>query len=84
MGSQSLKNIAQTNARLARPYRPKLFAGNANKTADRDCTAAYASQQTLHRLLPFPKQSSNAKQKYFADGMVEEIITALCASSRSS
>ena len=47
MGSQSLKNIAEPDADLARAHRPKPFAGN--KSIDRDCTAPRAPRQTLHR-----------------------------------
>jgi adenylate cyclase len=35
-------------------------------------------------VLPFQNMSGDTEQEYFADGMVEEIITALPVSSRYS
>ena len=40
-----------------------------------DCSAA--SRQAVDRRLPFENMSGDPEQEYFADGVVEEIITAL-------
>jgi adenylate cyclase len=70
IGEQALKNIARpvrayrvvTGARLATPHVP------ANPPLpDRPSIA----------VLPFANMSGDPEQEYFADGMVEEIITAL-------
>jgi adenylate cyclase len=65
----------RTDAGLARAYRPKLFV--YNKTTNRDCAAPRAPRQAFIAVLPFENMSGDPEQEYFADGMVEEIITAL-------
>jgi adenylate cyclase len=75
MGEQALKNIA----RPVRAYRVRLA------TAER--TTAISQAETTPSLalpdkpsiavLPFQNMSGDPEQEYFADGMVEEIITAL-------
>jgi TolB-like protein/class 3 adenylate cyclase len=71
MGQQQLKNIA----RPVRVYRIR---------ADRLGDAAVGGQPALAlpdkpsiAVLPFQNMSGDPEQEYFADGMVEEIITAL-------
>jgi TolB-like protein/class 3 adenylate cyclase len=71
MGQQQLKNIV----RPLRVYRVR---------ADRASEAAGTAQPSLAlpdkpsiAVLPFANMSGDAEQEYFADGMVEEIITAL-------
>jgi len=71
LGEQSLKNIA----RPVRVYRigdaaskgPSAFAPSALPLPDKPSIA----------VLPFENMSGDPEQEYFADGMVEEIITAL-------
>ena len=80
IGEQSLKNIA----RAVRVYRvgpkrpradPPLVAG------ERRVAAAGSALALPHKpsiaVLPFANLSGDPEQEYFADGMVEEIITAL-------
>src|SRR6516225_6676462 len=71
MGQQQLKNIA----RPVRVYRVRV---------DRVGEAIVATQPSLAlpdkpsiAVLPFQNMSGDPEQEYFADGMVEEIITAL-------
>jgi TolB-like protein len=71
MGEQALKNIA----RPVRVYRVR-------KTAPRSRSALSSSALPLPdkpsiAVLPFMNMSGDPEQEYFADGMVEEIITAL-------
>src|SRR5499427_10260109 len=73
LGEQQVKNIA----RPVRVYRVRNPASPAEK-------AALASPQPLPlpdkpsiAVLPFANLSGDPEQEYFADGMVEEIITAL-------
>ncbi|MBV9054076.1 MAG: adenylate/guanylate cyclase domain-containing protein, partial [Hyphomicrobiales bacterium] len=72
IGEQSLKNIART----VRVYRvsvglpvtePKDFGRPALPLPDKPSVA----------VLPFQNMSGDPEQEYFADGVVEEIITAL-------
>jgi len=70
MGDQALKNIA----RPVRAYRAM--------TADGPARAQVSSDPPLPdkpsvAVLPFQNLSGDPEQEYFADGMVEEIITAL-------
>jgi len=70
MGEQALKNIA----RPVRAYRVIMAAGS---------TPVHASSnpplpdKPSIAVLPFANMSGDPEQEYFADGMVEEIITAL-------
>jgi adenylate cyclase len=71
MGEQALKNIA----RPVRVYRVR-------NTAPRSRSALSSSAPPLPdkpsiAVLPFINMSGDPEQEYFADGMVEEIITAL-------
>src|SRR6516165_4127778 len=67
IGEQQLKNIART----VRVYRVLLNGA----------TKATPALQSPHRpsiaILPFNNMSGDPEQEYFADGMVEEITTAL-------
>jgi adenylate cyclase len=67
IGEQQLKNIA----RLVRVYRVHL--NGATKTAP----ALQPSHKPSIVVLPFNNMSGDSEQEYFADGMVEEITTAL-------
>jgi TolB-like protein/class 3 adenylate cyclase len=78
LGEQKLKNIE----RPMRVYAAKL-AGHAQVVAP--VTASHSEQQKPLPLpdkpsiavLPFQNMSGDPEQEYFADGMVEDIITAL-------
>jgi adenylate cyclase len=70
-GEQSLKNIA-------RPLR--VYRVGSSSVARQPITAPVAlplPDKPSIAVLPFANLSGNPEQEYFADGMVEEIITAL-------
>jgi adenylate cyclase len=74
MGEQSLKNIA----RPVRAYRVSVISaqsGAREQTADRP--ALPLPDKPSLAVLPFQNISGDPEQEYFADGIVEEIITAL-------
>src|SRR5437667_11956864 len=70
MGEQSVKNIA----RPVRVYRVRESGAAAKSPAPP--TLALAAKPSI-AVLPFANLSGDPEQEYFADGMVEEIITAL-------
>ena len=67
IGEQQLKNIA----RLVRVYRVRL------KGAAKATPALHHVTKPSIAVLPFNNMSGDPEQEYFADGMVEEITTAL-------
>ncbi|MDN3274062.1 adenylate/guanylate cyclase domain-containing protein [Frankia sp. RB7] len=71
-GYQSLKNIAE-------PIRVWRYNGTNNATAPKASkqTAGIMREGPSVAVLPFNNMSSDPEQEYFADGMVEDIITAL-------
>jgi TolB-like protein len=69
LGEQRVKNIA----RPVRVYRVREF-GAAKSTA---APALPLPDKPSIAVLPFANMSGDPEQEYFADGMVEEIITAL-------
>jgi transcriptional accessory protein Tex/SPT6/TolB-like protein len=70
MGEQQVKNIA----RPVRVYRGRdVGAAAPNPSARSSCVPDKASIAVL----PFVNLSGDPEEEYFADGMVEEIITAL-------
>jgi adenylate cyclase len=72
MGEQSVKNIA----RPVRIYRLRL-----DEEAKADSVPKLSlplPEKPSIAVLPFQNMSGDPEQEYFADGMVEEIITALC------
>jgi TolB-like protein/class 3 adenylate cyclase len=77
MGEQQVKNIA----RAVRSYRiapPK--ASSASQASDVQAVSApppALPDKPSIAVLPFQNMSGDPEQDYFADGMVEEIITAL-------
>jgi TolB-like protein/class 3 adenylate cyclase len=75
IGEQSLKNIA----RPVRVYRVRLAtAENRPKvTPSESGPALTLPDKPSIAVLPFANMSGDPEQEYFADGMVEEIITAL-------
>jgi adenylate cyclase len=70
-GEQSLKNIA----RPLRVYRAGPASAPERPTAP--ATALPLPDKPSIAVLPFANLSGDPEQEYFADGMVEEIITAL-------
>jgi adenylate cyclase len=70
MGEQALKNIA----RHVRAYRVATAAGSAFARAP---PLLPLPDKPSIAVLPFANLSGDPEQEYFADGMVEEIITAL-------
>jgi TolB-like protein/class 3 adenylate cyclase len=75
MGEQELKNIA----RPVRAYRVIPTTGEGRPKAARIESApplALPDKPSI-AVLPFANMSGDPEQEYFADGMVEEIITAL-------
>jgi adenylate cyclase len=77
MGSQSLKNIAEP----MRAWRLRIYA---NSSAAESVRVPVETTQPLAlpdkpsiAVLPFQNMSGDPEQEYFADGMVEDIITAL-------
>jgi adenylate cyclase len=75
IGEQNLKNIA----RLVRVYRVRLAtAENTSKVTPTESGPALTlPDKPSIAVLPFRNMSGDPEQEYFADGMVEEIITAL-------
>jgi TolB-like protein/class 3 adenylate cyclase len=76
-GEQSLKNIA----RPVRVYRveagPRPSRPHAGETPALHGPALALPDKPSIAVLPFQNMSGDPEQEYFADGMVEEIITAL-------
>ena len=70
MGEQALKNIA----RPVRAYRVVTAAGSP---PTRVRSGLPLPDKPSIAVLPFANMSGDPEQEYFADGMVEEIITAL-------
>jgi adenylate cyclase len=70
-GEQNLKNIV----RPVRVYRVRL--GNPTTMAEVGAPALVLPDKPSIAVLPFQNMSGDPEQEYFADGMVEEIITAL-------
>ena len=70
IGEQALKNIA----RPVRAYR--ISAGPEPASAQTRPKLAFPEKPSL-AVLPFQNMSGDPEQEYFADGMVEEITTAL-------
>jgi TolB-like protein len=71
LGEQQVKNIA----RPVRVYRVR--AGTAKRPSTPASTALPLPDKPSIAVLPFDNLSGDPEQEYFADGMVEEIITAL-------
>ena len=72
LGEQQVKNIA----RPVRVYRVRDI-GTANSPSSPAPPALPLPDKPSIAVLPFANMSGDPEQEYFADGMVEEIITAL-------
>jgi len=72
LGEQQVKNIA----RPVRVYRV-CDAGAARSKSAQESPALPLPDKPSIAVLPFANMSGDPEQEYFADGMVEEIITAL-------
>jgi adenylate cyclase len=70
-GEQHLKNIAKPVHGYA------VCAGARSTLTERLSTAPSLPDKPSIAVLPFQNMSGDPEQEYFADGMVEEIITAL-------
>src|SRR6516162_4207439 len=70
MGEQALKNIA-------RPVRAYRIATGPVPVTEPETIALPLPDKPSIAVLPFTNMSGDPEQEYFADGMVEEIITAL-------
>ena len=77
IGSQSLKNIAEPmrvwRMRIGRSSSPEMLAKPPTETAQ---PLALPDKPSI-AVLPFENMSRDPEQEYFADGMVEDIITGL-------
>ena len=72
MGAQTLKNIAEP----MRAWRVRI-GPRATKTPTETAQPLALPDKPSIAVLPFQNMSGDPEQEYFADGMVEEIITAL-------
>ena len=68
IGEQQLKNIT-------RPVR--VYRARANSAAQSEAPTLALPDKPSIAVLPFQNMSGDPEQEYFADGMVEDIITAL-------
>ena len=72
IGEQSLKNISRT----IRVYRVEPKTAPEKRAGIVEAPLALPDKPSI-AVLPFQNMSGDPEQEYFADGMVEEIITAL-------
>jgi adenylate cyclase len=72
LGEQQVKNIA----RPVRVYRVRDARDAKSASAPEQLVLALPDKPSI-AVLPFANMSGDPEQEYFADGMVEEIITAL-------
>ena len=75
LGSQSLKNIAEP-MRVWRVPDGRAVPAVPNRLRVDDAALALPDKPSI-AVLPFTNMSGDPEQEYFADGMVEDIITAL-------
>jgi TolB-like protein/class 3 adenylate cyclase len=73
MGPQSLKNIAEP----MRAWRLQIDKNSTPKKATVEPQPLALPDKPSIAVLPFQNMSGDPEQEYFADGMVEDIITAL-------
>jgi adenylate cyclase len=72
LGERALKNID----RLVRIFAVRTLAGQKPNTAEGHRALSLPDKPSI-AVLPFQNMSGDPDQEYFADGMVEDIITAL-------
>jgi adenylate cyclase len=79
LGDQRLKNITQSVRvyRVVRPPAPHRTIGTEEGQPILDPAVLPLPTKPSIAVLPFQNMSDDPEQEYFADGMVEEIITAL-------
>jgi TolB-like protein/class 3 adenylate cyclase len=91
MGEQQMKNIAEpiacfrVNLQLANPTQTERVYPTQDRVPNRKAPTGAQTDLPLPdkpsiAVLPFQNMSGDVEQDYFADGMVEEIITALSRS----
>jgi TolB-like protein/class 3 adenylate cyclase len=73
LGEQQLKNIT----RPVRVYRVRLDKSTAKAAPAQSCPPLTLPDKPSIAVLPFNNMSADPEQEYFADGVVEDIITAL-------
>lgn len=73
MGEQQLKNIS----RPVRVWRWSPVAAMEEAAEDHDLAGGEAPPKPCIAVLPFNNMSGDGEQEYFADGLTEDIITAL-------
>ncbi|MDH3673177.1 MAG: tetratricopeptide repeat protein [Gammaproteobacteria bacterium] len=73
MGEQQVKNIEQP----VRAYRVLLESEQLQQATQAQTTASTLADKPSIAVLPFSNMSADPEQEYFADGMTEDIITAL-------
>jgi len=72
LGEQELKNVAEP----VRVYRVMSAGDTSAGTTPRSATPALPDKPSI-AVLPFKNLSGDTEQEYFADGVAEDIITAL-------
>ncbi len=72
LGEQTLKNIAK----LVRVYRVREVTGEQTSRKSADAPPSLPDKPSI-AVLPFENMSGDPEQEYFADGMAEDLITAL-------
>jgi TolB-like protein/class 3 adenylate cyclase/tetratricopeptide (TPR) repeat protein len=73
LGTLNLKNIS----RPVEAFLARLDDYTAELTAGKEVAALLRPERPSIAILPFQNMSGDSEQEYFADGIVEEIITAL-------
>jgi adenylate cyclase len=80
MGSQSLKNIAEPMRVWRARIGPITSSATLTKPPTQTALPLALPDKPSIAVLPFENMSGDPEQEYFADGMVEDIITALSRS----
>jgi len=76
LGEQQVKNIARPVRAFAVRFGPQASRLHAGETPAVQAPLALPDKPSL-AVLPFQNMSGDPEQEYFADGMVEEITTAI-------
>ena len=77
LGETKLKNIVEPIRVYALEVAPAELPQPANQIASPATTEQPAAEKPSIAVLPFQNMSGDAEQDYFADGMVEDILTGL-------